>query len=146
MKAFQILFFLTLFNVAFVLLNVTGIFFFNPNPSFHGENEDTYGWSSWTAGDILVLTAIDFTVASFIGIGLSRYGVNPYLTAAYISFMGIFIILYYSFVKVLDGIGNEMGEAKIIMTTFEVILTVIMAILVLYTTIQMAVGGGKGFE
>ena len=143
MKAFQILFFLVLLNVSFVLLNVTGIFFYNPNPDFQTAD---YGWNSWSTGDIVVLAFIDFGTAAVVGGFLSRYGVNPYLTAAYIAFMGIFITLYYSFIKVLNGISNSMGEARIIMDTFLTILTIVMAILILYTAIQMAVGGGKGFE
>jgi len=143
----QIFFFLVLLNVSVVLLNVTSIFFVNPNPEFYGAGEDAkYGWNAWNGENVLVLLVLDFVAAMGVGWALARFGVNPYVTAAYLAFFGIFIFLYGLFVMVLNEIGNSMGEAKIIMTTFLTILTVVMAVLVLYTAIQMAVGGGKGFE
>jgi len=145
-KVFQILFFLILLNVSFVLLNVTGIFLYVPNTEF-AEGEGNYAWGYW-ADENSIMTLIFVEISAAIGIGafLSRYGVNPYLTAAYTLFLMTFIALYGMFVMVLDEVGNQMGEAKVIMNYIIVILTIIMAVLVFYTAIQMAVGGGKGFE
>ena len=145
MKVMQIFFFLALLNVSFILLNVTGIYYNeNPNPEFT-DNED-YGWATWSGQSISILIVATFVTSISVGILLSRYGVNPYMTAAYTVFVGVFVVLYGMFVNVLNQIGNQMGEAKIIMDTFLVILTIVMALLMMYTAIQMAVGGGKGFE
>ena len=139
MKVMQIFFFLVLLNVSFFLLNVTGIYYYDdPNPSF-----DFYSWSN---AEIVLLVAFAFGTAATAGTYLARWGVNPYMTAAYTVFLTTFATLYGMFVKVLNGIGDSMGDAKVIMSTFLIILTIVMAILMLYTAMQMAIGGGKGFE
>jgi len=148
MKVMQIFFFLVLLNVSFLLLNVTGIYYYeDSNPSFEGEDQnEAYGWSHWEPGEIAFLVLVDFGAAATFGALLSRYGVNPFITSAYTIFLVTFVTLYGMFVKVLNQIGNTMDDAKIIMDTFLIILTIVMALLMLYTCIQMAVGGGKGFE
>lgn len=138
MKVAQILFFLMLLNLSFLLLNVTGIFIFNS-----GSGED---WMGLTLTELLLILVPAFAAAVTIGFALSKLGINPFVVAAYSAFLGTFVGLYANFISILWNVRNEMGEAAIIMDTFISILTIIMAVLILYTCIQMATGGAKGFE
>jgi len=142
MKVAQIMMFLLVLNAAFILLNLTGIYFYDV-PS---EDETIKGIKIWKVDDIAILAVIDFSAAIVTGIALARFGVNPFTVAAYTSFLFMFILFYGMFVSILYGMGELMGDAKLLMTGFIGILTVIMTILVLYTSIQMAVGGAKSYE
>ena len=148
MKVAQIMLFLFVLNAAFILLNVTGIYFYDvPSEGGSGDIDTSVGKINiWDINSIGVLAFVDFAISVVTGILLARYGINPFMVAAYTAFLFTFILFYGMFVGILYGVGGMMEDAKPLMETFIGILTVIMAILVLYTSIQMATGGAKSYE
>ena len=137
MQAVRIMMFLMCINAAFFLLSVSGLYFNTPG---YDLLED------WGAVDVVLIFAGNFLSAAIVGLILARFGVDPFKSAAYIAFLGMFITLYYGFVKVLFNIRNMMGPATPIMDGFIVIMTMVMAVLVYYSCLQMAVGGAKSYE
>ena len=137
MKAMQIMSFILLFYMSFYLLSLTGIFFFTPEL----ESE-----SNFTAILSISLFA-GFTVAAAVGIGLSRYGVNPYLTTAHLAFYSFYTGMSVALMTLLTLIGAMIGEEFVyIMGGISVVIGAILIFTVFYSYIQFSVGGGKGFE
>ena len=139
MKIWQILLFLMCLNAAFFLLNITGLYFSDPMSDYNIA-------SRWTVDDAILLLVGEFVTAIAVGVILSRYGVDPYRTAAYTVFLLTFVGLYYGFVKILYSVGTMMGPAKPLMDGFIVILTMVMGVLMMYSCVQMGTGGAKSFE
>ena len=139
MKIMQIMLFLMCLNAAIFLLGTTGLYFTDVTSEYDIEAE-------WTGGDMLLVFVAEFITATSVGVVLARYGVNPFHTAAYLVFFGTFVALYSGFVKVLTTFGTIMGPGKVVMDSFLLILTMVVAALIMYTAIQMATGGAKSYE
>jgi len=139
MKAMQIMSFILLFYMSFYLLSLTGIFFFTPEL----ENE-----SNFTTINVLVVSLIvGFTTAAAIGIGLSRFGVNPYLTTAHLAFYSFYTGMSASLMTLLTLIGAMIGGQFVyVMGGISVVIGAILIFTVFYAYLQFNVGGGKGFE
>jgi len=139
MKIVQMVIFLMILSASFSILGSTGIFFCS-------DEIDTSFWRT----DLFTTFIIDFFgTAIATGIGLAYFGMNPFTTAAFSAMFFGFITSLKSAMFIVWTIGGLAKDADFLIIGPSGIFFVIVAIqgfLAVYTLIQMATGGGKGFE
>jgi hypothetical protein len=124
---------------SFYLLSVTGIFF-NINTSSFG---DTTSFTSIVGASLI----LGFVVAIGVGILLTTFGVNPYVTAGMNGFISLFAGCYTALMSLLTFIAASFGpEFLTVMTAIDIVLTFVFIFLSYYALIQMSTGGAKGYE
>jgi len=137
MKAMQIMSFILLFYMSFYLISFTGVFFFTP------ELESK---TNFTVVLTISLLA-GFGTAAIVGIGLSRFGINPYLTTAHLVFYSFYTGMSVSLIALLVMIGGLIGgDFVYVMGGISTIMGSILLLTVFYAYLQFSVGGAKGFE
>ena len=145
MKPMQFIFYFMIFNAVLMIFSVIGIF---PTSTDVRVDDDTWEQDSITSVLSTVgITGIGTGALSVIGGIISvKAGLNPFLGVAYGAITGFFASFWINLSITISNISSSMGEFGYILNTVFILITSIIAILFLYTIIQMTTGGGKSFE